>query len=153
MGSDYRLLCLNHRPPLWADREVMPATTVEESIRRLQLATAVQSGHPHQACDLVIGVYSMPLIKVVCPGHRHGHTDTAHWHTYPIEVELDWLRLMDIACQLAADNQGRGEDYDSRLNGLFVTAMQGRLMSCWPMKRIEALHPLLWEGTADDDEG
>jgi hypothetical protein len=79
----------------------------------------------HPGCDLVVGQYSYPLVKVACPAMAVKQTINGHssWHTTTRWYEADWLRLLHAAYQ-QPNMQGWAE-------------AAGRM--CWPADRLNRL--------------
>lgn len=59
----------------------------------------------HEHCDLVIGRYSSPLVKVICPAGAQ-HSGGSH----PLaarEIDADWLALLVVASTDTIVESGR----------------------------------------------
>ena len=116
MSSVYRVLCLTHDPALplghdsgeeWSRPE--PALAAATNPADYQITA------PHAGCDLLVGEYSYPFVRVACPmspgsraQHRGYHPHAPEW------VDVAWLRLLwhahgqpDQALTAAADNAAR----------------------------------------------
>jgi hypothetical protein len=128
VSSVYRGICLNHEPPMTF--ELGPVGDCQDPDE----AGAHVLGHSeHQACDVVIGRYSYPLIYVGCPGtigmkRKGGHS--SHRDTFWTDVKF--LRLAALA-------------YRHAPNRLLTDPKSLRELepSCWPMARLARLLPLL----------
>ncbi|MFE3378722.1 hypothetical protein [Streptomyces anulatus] len=117
MSSTYSALCLSHDPAFELPTEYTDRDAALDEISR------GVPGHPH--CDLVVGVYSYPLIEVCCPpstnrpGGRSCVHSTAEW------TEAGVLRLLVASYQ--SDDPAVQEAVK---RGHFI---------CWPWERLRRL--------------
>lgn len=109
MSSDYRRICLSHDPAIVIDDDEF--STLDAALA----ASVADTAHKH--CDVMIGQYSYPLVRLFClPGH--GHSDTK-------DIDPSWLRLLWAAVY-------RGEAHE-------VTAAIKGLDRCWSVSRVQRL--------------
>jgi hypothetical protein len=96
MSSTYRILCLSHDPALVLVGE-WPSLDEALSAVASRTLNASSSNIGHRDCDLVVGAYSYPLVRLWCPPcqsdqPRWGHT--SYHPNKPIAVNAFWLRLL-----------------------------------------------------------
>lgn len=124
MSSRYRILCVSHSPAIalsadWGNPDE-PATIAANPRNHEETAG-------HEACDLVIGRYSYPLIEVGCPARPHDEEPSVHqpWHPNDVKwIDVKWLRLL-----LAAQNSPE----------LRSSEVLQRIDDCWNSNRLNAL--------------
>ncbi|HEY5834922.1 hypothetical protein [Streptomyces sp.] len=115
MSSTYYAICLSHDPALVIDREIR-RDTVDHLNNRDGLGD-------HQACDLVIGRFSYPLIEVACLGRQlPGPTGCTRQHSGVEWIDSDWLRLLHSA----------RPHTDPEL-------LRRHTFGCWPPERLHRL--------------
>lgn len=90
MSSDYHVLCLSHDPAIKAT-DALSFEAAEQAIR--------EGIDGHEACDLMIGAYSYPLVDLGCPGNSLDHPRPgAHrcpsLHTTTKWVGVAWIRIL-----------------------------------------------------------
>lgn len=121
MSTAYHPICLSHPTALLLE---------EVGGRDQTAALAIASHLPgHRDCDIVLGAYSYPLIRVAClPGHG------AFTHSHPEWVEAGWLKLL-----LWARETTKPETPDADLVERYVAGAA----RCWPPDRLARLATLL----------
>lgn len=127
MSSDYYAICLSHTPALelgrgWDDNLGQdPDAAVGRAL----------GIHPH--CDIALGAYSYPLVRVACLGTLHPGSTCEH--NTPEWADADWLRLI----LWARTNHPDGPAAVDR-----ATRDTNR---CWPPDRLDKLAALLNPGS------
>ena len=97
MSSTYYVLCLSHDPAITVnDSGYSSPEAAEEAIR--------DRASGHEACDLMIGRYSYPLVELGCPTSkdqpaalRSGVLSCCHGGA--VWVRKEWLLLLAAAYQ------------------------------------------------------
>jgi hypothetical protein len=130
MSTVWRALCLAHDPLILVDL-VNGGSEVKRWELAVEVLPTVRSAHPH--CDLVLGGFSYPLMRVVCPGDGPGCA-----HTDPTQFDAETLRLALTAPRAASAtddpaHQALGAAHDAWL----------RRNRCWTKDRLERLAPEL----------
>lgn len=103
-------------------------------VKRWELAVealpTVRSAHPH--CDLVLGGFSYPLVRVVCPGTLHAAANAPCSHPHPQVFDVETLRLvLTVRRARIVANEHAGSLADA--------LAQWNRYRCWPPARLERL--------------
>ncbi|MFD3740460.1 hypothetical protein [Streptomyces sp. NPDC058629] len=114
MSSTYRVLCLSHDPAMVIDRDWHRPEGAEEAV------AAGIDGHPH--CDLIIGAFSYPLVRIGCPTTRHQPAKLPCCHGGTSWVDRDWLRVLAAGYQTT--------------DPLVEAAVKKAHTMCWPWERL-----------------
>jgi hypothetical protein len=93
LSSDYHVLCLSHDPAIQATH-ALSLEAAEQAIR--------EGVDGHEACDLMIGAYSYPLVDLGCPGKvldqpRPGAHRCSSLHTATKWADVAWIRILAVA--------------------------------------------------------
>ena len=89
MSSTYKLLCLSHDPAMViSDDDICNEFTPNRNHPALE---------DHVNCDIMIGAYSYPLVRVGCLGTQMegisgclGHHCSTNW------IDIDWIQLLHV---------------------------------------------------------
>jgi hypothetical protein len=124
VSSNYSVLCLSHDPAIIVhDPGYNRAEQAEEAIR--------DGITGHEACDLMIGRYSYPLIELGCPAspgrpkHLRPNVVTCY-HGSTVWTDRDWLWILAAAYQ--------SPDPDMR-----AAVEKGHQQQCLPWDRLRRL--------------
>jgi hypothetical protein len=130
VSTVWKALCLNHNPAITIDL-FDDRCDVKRWERAVELLPGVREQHPD--CDLVLGGYSYPLVRVVCPGGEHAAANAPCAHSRPQVFDAETLRLV-----LAARRANVVTDEHAEL---FADALANwdRNNRCWTLNRLDRL--------------
>ncbi|GAB3156369.1 hypothetical protein GCM10027258_62700 [Amycolatopsis stemonae] len=126
MSSTYRLLCLSHDPAIELDLEFSSGSGGRERAEAAVLGGVAG----HEACDLLIGRYSYPLVELGCPDRSRGHRGGYHPH-HTVWVDAIWIKLLALAQQAPEGSPQR------------QLAERAPMPGCWWPERLARLSTVL----------
>lgn len=102
MSSIYQLLCLSHDPAISVGVEYATEgewRSAEPALEAVRTRSGVAAQHVN--CDLLVGRYSSPLVKVCCPRSASASARVCAWY-HPhsdLWVDAGWLRLLALSTE------------------------------------------------------